>query len=120
MDLPKHGRYDYSPIIERPDYSWPGGKRLAFYVALNVEHFAFGSGMGHTPTEPAPAPDARNYAWRDYGLRVGVWRIEHRLDRVARACLARAAGYRQEVQVVVAQDRLGRGTESAHAAHHRQ
>ena len=82
MDLPKHDRYDYSPIVERPDYSWPGGKRLAFYVALNVEHFAFGEGMGHTPTEPAPAPDARNYAWRDYGLRVGVWRIFDLLDEL--------------------------------------
>jgi peptidoglycan/xylan/chitin deacetylase (PgdA/CDA1 family) len=82
MELPKHDRYDYSPIIERPDYSWPGGKRLAFYVALNVEHFAFGSGMGHTPTEPGPAPDARNYAWRDYGLRVGVWRIFDLLDEL--------------------------------------
>jgi len=82
MDLPKHDRYDYSPIVERPDYSWPDGKRLAFYIALNVEHFAFGEGMGHTPTEPAPPPDARNYAWRDYGLRVGVWRIFDLLDEL--------------------------------------
>jgi peptidoglycan/xylan/chitin deacetylase (PgdA/CDA1 family) len=83
MDLPKHDRYDYSPIVERPDYSWPGGKRLAFYVALNVEHFAFGvGGMGHTPTEAAPLPDARNYAWRDYGLRVGVWRLFDLLDEL--------------------------------------
>ena len=80
MDLPKHDRYGYSPIVERPDYSWPDGKRLAFYVALNVEHFAFGEGIGHTPTEPAPPPDARNYAWRDYGLRVGIWRIFDMLE----------------------------------------
>lgn len=82
MDLPKHDRYGYSPIVERPDYSWPDGKRLAFYVALNVEHFAFGEGIGHTPTEPAPPPDARNYAWRDYGLRVGIWRIFDLLDEL--------------------------------------
>ena len=80
MKLSDHGRYDYSPIVERPDYSWPDGKRLAFYIALNVEHFSFGEGMGHTPTEPAPPPDARNHAWRDYGLRVGVWRIFDMLD----------------------------------------
>jgi peptidoglycan/xylan/chitin deacetylase (PgdA/CDA1 family) len=102
MDLPKHGRYDYSPIIERADYSWPGGKRLAFYVALNVEHFAFGSGMGHTPTEPAPAPDARNYAWRDYGLRVGVWRIFDLLDELGLpAChLLNSAVYGHAPQII--------------------
>ena len=27
--LPRHGRYDFSPINERPDFSWPDGKRLA-------------------------------------------------------------------------------------------
>jgi allantoinase len=70
-----HNRYDYSPIIERKSYDWPGGKRLAFYVALNVEDFSFGEGFGHTPTSLGPQPDPRNYAWRDYGLRVGIWRI---------------------------------------------
>jgi peptidoglycan/xylan/chitin deacetylase (PgdA/CDA1 family) len=82
MKLPQHGRYDYSAIVDRPDYSWPDGKRLALHISLNIEHFAFGEGMGHTPTEPAPAPDVRNYAWRDYGLRVGVWRILDLLDEL--------------------------------------
>src|SRR5262249_8407640 len=44
--LPTHGRYDYSNITRRPDYSWPDGKRLAVYVALNIEAFAFGVGKG--------------------------------------------------------------------------
>ena len=39
MELRKHGRYDYSPIVERPQYDWPDGKRLAFYVGLNVGAF---------------------------------------------------------------------------------
>jgi hypothetical protein len=39
LKLPGHSRYAYSPIVERKDYSWPQGKRLAFYVALNIEHF---------------------------------------------------------------------------------
>jgi peptidoglycan/xylan/chitin deacetylase (PgdA/CDA1 family) len=83
MDLPYHDRYDYSPIVERPDYSWPDGKRLAFYIGLNVEHFAFGQGgMGHTTTELGPPPDVRNYAWRDYGLRVGVWRLFDMFDEL--------------------------------------
>jgi len=44
--LPTHGRYDYSNITTRPDYSWPGGRRLAVYVALNIEAFGFGVGKG--------------------------------------------------------------------------
>ena len=49
LKLPGHTRYGYSPIVKRPDYSWPGGKRLAFYIALNIEHFAFGAGLGMDP-----------------------------------------------------------------------
>jgi len=82
MELKKHGRYDYSPINERADYDWPDGKRLAVYFALNIEHFSFGEGLGHTPTHPGVQPDVRNYAWRDYGLRVGIWRIFDLLDEL--------------------------------------
>jgi peptidoglycan/xylan/chitin deacetylase (PgdA/CDA1 family) len=80
MQLRHHGRYRYSPIGERPAYDWPGGKRLAFYIAVNIEHFSFGEGLGHSPTAPGPQPDVRNYGWRDYGLRVGVWRLFDLLD----------------------------------------
>lgn len=75
MRIDHHNRYDYSPITARPQFDWPNGKRLAFYVALNVEHFTFGGGLGHTPTTMGPPPDPRNFAWREYGLRVGIWRI---------------------------------------------
>jgi allantoinase len=81
-NLKHHGRYDYSPITQRASYEWPGGKRLAFYVALNIEHFSFGEGLGHTPSYATPQPDVRNYAWRDYGLRVGIWRIFDLLDEL--------------------------------------
>jgi peptidoglycan/xylan/chitin deacetylase (PgdA/CDA1 family) len=75
VELKKHNRYDYSPITERKDYDWPDGKRLAVYFGLNIEHFSFGEGLGHTPTNLGTQPDVRNYSWRDYGLRVGIWRI---------------------------------------------
>ena len=45
MKLASHGRYDYKPIRGRPVYDWPGGKRLAVYLGLNLEHFAFGEGL---------------------------------------------------------------------------
>ena len=75
MKIRRHNRYEYSPIVDRQPFRWPGGKSLAFYVALNVEDFSFGEGLGHTPTALGPQPDPRNFAWRDYGLRVGIWRI---------------------------------------------
>ncbi len=74
-DLPHHGRYDYAPIRGRPVYDWPGGKRLAVYVGLNLEHFAWGEGLGAELAPGGPQPDVLNYAWRDYGNRVGAWRL---------------------------------------------
>ncbi|MFK7745896.1 MAG: polysaccharide deacetylase family protein [Roseobacter sp.] len=73
--LTSHGRYEYSAITNRPDYSWPGGKRLAVYIGLNLEHFAFGEGLGAELAPGGPQPDILNYAWRDYGNRVGAWRM---------------------------------------------
>jgi peptidoglycan/xylan/chitin deacetylase (PgdA/CDA1 family) len=81
--LPMHDRYDYSCIEKRPDYSWPGGKRLAFYVAVNVEQFAFMAGVGMDPTtRMGGAQTTRNFAWRDYANRVGLWRVFGILDQL--------------------------------------
>jgi hypothetical protein len=44
--LRTHGRYAYSNITRRPDFSWPGGKRLAVYMAVNIEQFSYGEGKG--------------------------------------------------------------------------
>lgn len=82
LRLPSHGRYDFSPIEDRKDYSWPGGKRLAFYIAVNIEHFAFGAGLGMDPAYRGAAQSQRNYAWRDYGNRIGVWRVFGMLDQL--------------------------------------
>jgi len=82
LKLPRHDRYDYSPIEKRRDYSWPEGKRLAFYIALNIEHFAFLAGIGADPGLRGGPQNQRNYAWRDYGVRVGVWRIFGLLDQL--------------------------------------
>jgi allantoinase len=75
MKLPDHGRYQHSSINRRPRYEWPEGKRLAIYFALNIEHFAYGAGLGHSLSTELPWPNSRSYAWRDYGNRVGVWRL---------------------------------------------
>ena len=72
--LPGHGLFDYQAIHQRSDYSWPGGPRLAVYLGFNLEHFAFGEGLGATLCPSSPQPDVLNHAWREYGNRVGAWR----------------------------------------------
>jgi allantoinase len=74
--------YGYSPIVSRPKLAWPNGARVAFYIGLNIEHFQVDkpstSIFGGTAML---APDPLNYGWRDYGVRVGVWRMMEALDR---------------------------------------
>jgi allantoinase len=82
LTLPGHGRYAYSAITKRKDFEWPGGKRLAFYVAINIEHFAYNVGIGVDPINRTGAQTHRNYSWRDYGNRVGVWRLFDILDKL--------------------------------------
>jgi peptidoglycan/xylan/chitin deacetylase (PgdA/CDA1 family) len=74
--------FDYSPITERPRIAWPDGKKVAVYVGLNIEHFLLG--RPSTSIWPGTAdlvPDALNHGWRDYGVRVGIWRVIDILDR---------------------------------------
>lgn len=80
--LPTHGRYEYSNITKRPDYSWPDGKRLAVYIALNIEAFSFGMGKGAAIAPPDQANSHSIYSWRDYGNRVGMWRLFEMFDRL--------------------------------------
>jgi allantoinase len=83
MHLPHHGRYDYTAVTRRPVYDWPNGRRLAVYIGLNLEHFAFGEGLGAELAPGGPHPDVLNYAWRDYGNRVGVWRMLELFEQLA-------------------------------------
>jgi allantoinase len=80
--LPGHGRYDFVPLVERKAYRWPGGRRLAFLLTTNIEWFAFGAGQGHDPAKLGEPQTHRNYSWRDYGNRVGIWRLFDLLDEL--------------------------------------
>ncbi|MGI9316858.1 MAG: polysaccharide deacetylase family protein [bacterium] len=82
INLPDHNRYDYVPINRREHYTWPDGKRLAFYIALNIEHFAFLTGRGMDPHNRSGQQSTRNWAWRDYGNRIGNWRLFEILDEL--------------------------------------
>lgn len=74
--------YSYSPIVDRPPLAWPDGARVAFYVGLNIEHYLVDApSTSIFPGTAGLAPDPLNYGWRDYGLRVGIWRMIESLDR---------------------------------------
>ncbi len=75
-------RYDDSFIFERKPFTWPGGKTLAVWIIPNVEVWQFDSPVGAaiSPNVTNRVPDVINYAWRDYGIRVGLWRIADILD----------------------------------------
>jgi allantoinase len=80
MKLPTHGRYNYVPIVRRPVYDWPEGKRLAVFFCSNIEQFAYRAGLGVDPGGAPAEQNQRNYAWRDYGNRVGIWYYLDLLD----------------------------------------
>ena len=80
--LPPH-RVTYLPIIDRPRIRWPNDARVALWIAPNVEHYEY-----LPPRDPqrntwtrSPHPDVQGYGYRDYGNRVGFWRMTGVLDR---------------------------------------
>ena len=77
-----HGRFPYSGLPDRPVFDWPNGQRLAVFVALNIETFSFGEGDGATLAPKHKEPDVLNYAWREWGNRVGVWRLKALFDQL--------------------------------------
>jgi len=78
-------RYDDSFIFERKPFAWPGNATLAVWVAPNVEVWRYDSPAGQaiSPNDRNIVPDVVNYAWREYGLRVGLWRLADVLDAAA-------------------------------------
>jgi len=77
-----YGPFPYSPIISRPKLTWPGGAQVALWVIPNIEFFSLAEkvplGSGGTG---APVPDVPAWSARDYGNRVGVFRLMEVLDR---------------------------------------
>src|SRR6266542_3868696 len=67
---------------DAPGLCLPGGRRLAVYVALNIEAFGFGVRKGAAIAPPDQAQSHSIYSWRDYGNRVGIWRLFELLDEL--------------------------------------
>lgn len=83
-----HGLFDSQPIVARKPVAWPGGARLAVGIVVSIEHYemvqapgaflpvTLPGGMGR-----GPYPDFRSYSLREYGNRIGVFRVMEALDR---------------------------------------
>jgi len=78
-------RSDYSNIFEREPLKLPGGARVVVWPVINVEEWDINEPMARTvlpvPQGRSVIPDVPNYAWYDYGMRVGFWRMKQVLDR---------------------------------------
>lgn len=72
-------RISYSAISRRPKLTLPGGARMAVWVIVNVEEWDPTQPMPRTVLTPpaggSPSPDIPNWAWHEYGNRVGFWRL---------------------------------------------
>src|SRR5258708_23767623 len=77
-------RIAYSPIATRPPLKLPNGARMAVWVIVNVEEWDARQTMPRTVLTPpaggSPTPDIPNWAWHEYGNRVGVWRMAEMFD----------------------------------------
>ena len=75
--------FPYSPIVRREPLTLPEGKRLAVWFALNLEHYEYGKpALSLAPFTAQLTPDPLNYGWREYGPRVGAWRLIEMFDRI--------------------------------------
>jgi peptidoglycan/xylan/chitin deacetylase (PgdA/CDA1 family) len=79
-------RVPYSAITHRPRLTLPGDARLAVWVIVNVEEWNPLEPMPRTVLTPpaggSPMPDIPNWAWHEYGNRVGFWRMLEVFDRL--------------------------------------
>jgi peptidoglycan/xylan/chitin deacetylase (PgdA/CDA1 family) len=82
----RYGPLAYVPINRRPPLAWPSGARVALWVNPNVEFFGLDDVMpsnlnDRVPRDQARIPNVRNWAVRDYGNRIGIWRLMEVLSR---------------------------------------
>ena len=122
VELKKHNRYDYSPLPERPDFSWPGGKRLAFCINNNIEVFSFLSGLGSdsaTGDGAADHPQLCVARLRQPGRPVALSRPARRVRRCpartmsTRCCIDECPRYRRAHQRSAATSIIGHGRTNA-------
>ena len=97
--------YDYIPLPERKPLRWPNGARVALILTFNLETWDltkptdkpyYAGGPSILPdTLPGDTPDFPNYTWREYGQRVGIWRLIELFDelKVKASCTTNAVTF---------------------------
>lgn len=96
--------WKYSALPRRAASHWPGGGRVALWVAVGVEAYRPDDGRTEDIVSRGPAPDLVNAAWRDYGNRVGAFRLFDRLSGlgIRPALLLNSDVYDEAPEVVAA------------------
>lgn len=107
--LTSHNRYDYAPIPDHGHAEWPEGKKLAVYIAVGIEDYDFAQGHTENLLDGVPAPDLVNASWRDYGTRVGAFRLLRRLEnyKIPPTILLNTAVYDSAPELMSEARRLG-------------
>tara|TARA_R110002110_G_scaffold303525_1_gene517592 strand:- start:9986 stop:10903 length:918 start_codon:yes stop_codon:yes gene_type:complete len=107
-------RYPYVPMPERGPLRFPDGKNVALILTFNLETWDlvkdtdqpyYAGGPAILPnTLPGNIPDYPNYSWREYGQRVGIWRLYELFDElgVAASCTTNAVTFERRKQMVQA------------------
>ena len=84
MKLPRE-RFDYSPMPGRRPFRLPKGARIAVWTIVNVEEWDIEKPVARqylsAPQGVATVPDVPNWAWHEYGMRVGIWRLLESLGK---------------------------------------
>ncbi len=77
-------RLDYLASVDRPRLALPQGKRVAVFLVVNIERWDIERPMPRqvlsAPQGASVLPDLPNWAWHEYGMRVGFWRLKAALD----------------------------------------
>lgn len=111
LTQPPPERFAYSALIDRQRLRWPGGARVALWVVPNIEHYEYlPAQVGvRDPWPRMPHPDILGYGQRDYGNRVGIWRMmelfdQHRLRCTVSLSLAVLEMYPEIATAMAARD----------------
>ncbi len=108
-------RIQYSPIIDREPLKLPDGKRMIVWVIVNIEEWDAKEKMPRTVLTPpaggSPSPDIPNWAWHEYGNRVGFWRILKVLDDLSIKGVLAVNGSAVESYSAISQAALDRNWE---------
>jgi allantoinase len=108
-------RIGYSPITQRAPLTLPQGARMVVWTIVNIEEWDIDQAMPRTVLTPpaggAPMPDIPNWAWHEYGNRVGFWRLVEALDDLGIKAVLAINGTAVRAYEPISQAALERGWE---------